>query len=73
MKNHYYLIQIGHMIAQVMEAWESLLKIYPIPLRNTCNAFSRPDCPSPLESRAWNVRRCMIRETGENGHMDQFR
>ena len=24
MKNHYYLIQIGHMIAQVMEAWESL-------------------------------------------------
>lgn len=26
MKNHYYLIQIGHMIAQVMEAWESLWK-----------------------------------------------
>lgn len=25
-KNHYYLIQIGHMIAQVMEAWESLWK-----------------------------------------------
>lgn len=24
MKNHYYLIQIGHMIAQVMEAWEEL-------------------------------------------------
>lgn len=22
LKNHYYLIQIGHMIAQVMEAWE---------------------------------------------------
>ena len=26
MKNHYYLIQIGHMIAQVMEAWEGLWK-----------------------------------------------
>lgn len=26
MKNHYYLIQIGHMIAQVIEAWESLWK-----------------------------------------------
>lgn len=26
MKNHYYLIQIGHMIAQVMEAWENLWK-----------------------------------------------
>lgn len=26
MKNHNYLIQIGHMIAQVMEAWESLWK-----------------------------------------------
>lgn len=25
-ENHYYLIQIGHMIAQVMEAWESLWK-----------------------------------------------
>ena len=24
MKNHYYLIQIGHMIAQVMEAWKKL-------------------------------------------------
>lgn len=24
MKNHYYLIQIGHMIAQIMEAWEKL-------------------------------------------------
>ena len=24
MKNHYYLIQIGHMIAQIMDAWESL-------------------------------------------------
>lgn len=24
MKNHYYLIQIGHMIAQVMEAWETM-------------------------------------------------
>ncbi len=23
-KNHYYLIQIGHMIAQVMEAWEKI-------------------------------------------------
>ena len=23
-KNHYYLIQIGHMIAQIMEAWEKL-------------------------------------------------
>ncbi len=23
-KNHYYLIQIGHMISQIMEAWESL-------------------------------------------------
>ena len=26
MKNHYYLIQIGHMIAQIMDAWESLWK-----------------------------------------------
>ena len=26
LKNHYYLIQIGHMIAQVMEAWEMLWK-----------------------------------------------
>lgn len=26
MKNHYYLIQIGHMIAQVMDSWESLWK-----------------------------------------------
>ena len=26
MKNHYYLIQIGHMISQVMEAWEKLWK-----------------------------------------------
>lgn len=25
-KNHYYLIQIGHMIAQIMENWESLWK-----------------------------------------------
>lgn len=25
-KNHYYLIQVGHMIAQVMEAWEALWK-----------------------------------------------
>lgn len=24
LKNHYYLIQIGHMIAQLMEAWEKL-------------------------------------------------
>ena len=24
MKNHYYLIQIGHMIAQIMDAWKSL-------------------------------------------------
>lgn len=24
LKNHYYLIQISHMIAQVMEAWKSL-------------------------------------------------
>ncbi len=24
MKNHYYLIQIGHMIAQILEAWEWL-------------------------------------------------
>lgn len=23
-KNHYYLIQIGHMISQIMEAWERL-------------------------------------------------
>ena len=23
-KNHYYLIQIGHMISQIMEAWEKL-------------------------------------------------
>ena len=26
MKNHYYLIQIGHMIAQIIEAWEMLWK-----------------------------------------------
>ena len=26
MKNHYYLIQIGHMIAQILEAWEALWK-----------------------------------------------
>ena len=26
MKNHYYLIQIGHTIAQIMDAWESLWK-----------------------------------------------
>ena len=26
LKNHYYLIQIGHMISQVMEAWEKLWK-----------------------------------------------
>jgi len=26
MKNHYYLIQIGHMIAQIMDAWKSLWK-----------------------------------------------
>lgn len=26
LKNHYYLIQIGHMISQVMEAWERLWK-----------------------------------------------
>lgn len=26
MKNHYYLIQIGHMISQVIEAWEKLWK-----------------------------------------------
>lgn len=26
MKNHYYLIQIGHMIAQIIEAWETLWK-----------------------------------------------
>ncbi len=25
-KNHYYLMQIGHMIAQIMEAWEKLWK-----------------------------------------------
>ncbi len=24
MKNHYYLIQIGHMIAQIMEAWKKV-------------------------------------------------
>ena len=24
MKNHYYLTQIDHMVAQVMEAWEKL-------------------------------------------------
>ena len=24
MKNHYYLIQIGHMIAQIMDAWKAL-------------------------------------------------
>ena len=23
-KNHYYLLQIGHMIAQIMEAWEKI-------------------------------------------------
>ncbi len=26
LKNHYYLIQIGHMISQVLEAWEKLWK-----------------------------------------------
>lgn len=26
LKNHYYLIQIGHMIAQMLEAWEKLWK-----------------------------------------------
>lgn len=26
LKNHYYLIQIGHMIAQILEGWESLWK-----------------------------------------------
>lgn len=26
LKNHYYLIQIGHMIGQFMEAWEGLWK-----------------------------------------------
>ena len=26
MKNHYYLIQIGHMIAQIIDAWKSLWK-----------------------------------------------
>ncbi len=26
MKNHYYLIQVGHMIAQVMDAWAALWK-----------------------------------------------
>ena len=26
MKNHYYLIQIGHMIGQFMEAWEGIWK-----------------------------------------------
>lgn len=26
LKNHYYLIQIGHMISQIMEAWEDLWK-----------------------------------------------
>ncbi len=26
MKNHYFLIQIGHMISQVMEAWDLLWK-----------------------------------------------
>lgn len=25
-KNHYYLIQIGHMISQIMEAWEKVWK-----------------------------------------------
>ncbi len=25
-KNHYYLIQIGHMISQIMESWEQLWK-----------------------------------------------
>ncbi len=26
MKNHYFLIQIGHMISQIMEAWNLLWK-----------------------------------------------
>ena len=26
LKNHYYLIQIGHMISQIMEAWEKIWK-----------------------------------------------
>ena len=26
LKNHYYLIQIGHMISQIMEAWENMWK-----------------------------------------------
>ena len=26
LKNHYYLIQIGHMISQIMEAWENIWK-----------------------------------------------
>ena len=26
MKNHYYLIQIGHMISQIIEAWKALWK-----------------------------------------------
>lgn len=26
MKSHYYVIQIGHMIAQIIEAWETLWK-----------------------------------------------
>lgn len=26
LKNHYYLIQIGHMIGQFMEAWERIWK-----------------------------------------------
>ena len=24
MKNHYYLMQIGHMVSQVLEAWEKI-------------------------------------------------
>lgn len=30
LKNHYCLIQIGHMISQVMEAWEKLWKKAPL-------------------------------------------
>lgn len=26
-KNHYYLTQIGHMIAQILEAWEKIWKM----------------------------------------------
>lgn len=26
LKNHYYLLQIGHMISQCMEAWEKIWK-----------------------------------------------